>query len=542
MEGHQLVGQSEGCWLNACDFISTDGRGVDAFGELGFPKNWPKIYGTNPVLKTLVGKRGLCPAKKLCVMGVQTENERSHACGLYLRQLQSFENAEALQAHSGLRVVRGWAIFECYGEPAGTVFVAERYWWNATSDGWVDFTPRPPRWPHLLLAEALEETPKARSVFSRAEANLAARLVQLRFGAHEGASETGDPSGEVRALQEELLRASREADEACSEQRMWESKVAHRPSSGQCSARRDSSDTSFFVGSLVRVHKEGVAQDLVGQEATICSWDVDRGGWEVFLSTGETKSIQAENLQLVDQVEVEPKLSIFGCEVHGALSQGDRFDLWPLVHSGFIRTRVPERLLIRLNVECDELLAERASLSHAPFLEAEIKSGRQLRVRRPDAEYVNLLLTCADRLRRAIVDEDDIDEFKCELDTVWTVHQLAGDYNPVHFHTNQKAHFGFSSFLHLQLPPQLCSAHQRSRRDGARDGTTNFMWKADHPTRRNNLELSGNIECELAEGYLYVFPQWLQHFVWPFRGPGERRTMAANIALVPVALQGVQAR
>ncbi|CAK0792347.1 unnamed protein product [Prorocentrum cordatum] len=71
------------------------------------------------------------------------------------------------------------------------------------------------------------------------------------------------------------------------------------------------------------------------------------------------------------------------------------------------------------------------------------------------------------------------------------------------------------------------------RRDGAAAAsTTSFFWKADAGAGPESLDCPGSLECELAEGYLYVFPQWLQHHVWPFRGPGERRTLAGNIALL----------
>jgi hypothetical protein len=30
-------------------------------------------------------------------------------------------------------------------------------------------------------------------------------------------------------------------------------------------------------------------------------------------------------------------------------------------------------------------------------------------------------------------------------------------------------------------------------------------------------------------GKMYMFPSWLQHMVYPFKGDGERRTVAANL-------------
>lgn len=91
----------------------------------------------------------------------------------------------------------------------------------------------------------------------------------------------------------------------------------------------------------------------------------------------------------------------------------------------------------------------------------------------------------------------------------------------MHFHTNARCAFGFSSFLHLHLPSSCRGT----------DGSTSFIWKTDSPAA-GGLERPGLHELEMKEGCLHVFPQWVQHCVWPFRGSEERRTIAANIARV----------
>ena len=34
-----------------------------------------------------------------------------------------------------------------------------------------------------------------------------------------------------------------------------------------------------------------------------------------------------------------------------------------------------------------------------------------------------------------------------------------------------------------------------------------------------------------VEGKLLMFPNWLSHMVWPFKGEGERRTLSANFEI-----------
>eukprot|EP00913_Durusdinium_trenchii_P017900 g16819.t1 len=157
--------------------------------------------------------------------------------------------------------------------------------------------------------------------------------------------------------------------------------------------------------------------------------------------------------------------------------------------------------------------------------------GEQLTIQTPDPEFEEILLASAAMLGKTLIGDDD-EGTTYALDTVWTVHQMEGDYNPVHFHNNARSMFGFSSFLHLQLPPQV-GQRESPGEGGSEDGGTSFIWKTDSTATQGQLECPGVLSVEMQEGYLHVFPQWVQHFVWPFRGVGERRTIAANIARLP---------
>ena len=41
-------------------------------------------------------------------------------------------------------------------------------------------------------------------------------------------------------------------------------------------------------------------------------------------------------------------------------------------------------------------------------------------------------------------------------------------------------------------------------------------------------------------GKLLVFPSWLQHMVYPFKGEGERRTVASNLNCWDVTEQSIE--
>jgi hypothetical protein len=179
-----IVGQSQGYWISADDFVSTAELDAKNLGKIGFPRAWPECYTTSKALKSLIGKKGMCAGKKVAVVATPTSEESSKVKGLAFYPLQSFSNAERVEKVTGWPVVQGWAIFEHLEKATSAAFVAERIWWNNMPDGkWVDFTPRPEDWAELILAEALNGAPKGRTKLSAADAEIAAYLLQQRFGA-----------------------------------------------------------------------------------------------------------------------------------------------------------------------------------------------------------------------------------------------------------------------------------------------------------------------------------------------------------------------
>ncbi|CAK9051810.1 Hypothetical protein (Fragment) [Durusdinium trenchii] len=112
------VGRSEGYWLSRSDFIwSHPSDDLDVLGALSFPREWPKSYSSEG-LKSLIGKRGKIPAKRVAVAGVPTAEQLDKLRKVLesCRPLQSFHNAELAAQLGGLHVVRGWAIFERRGD------------------------------------------------------------------------------------------------------------------------------------------------------------------------------------------------------------------------------------------------------------------------------------------------------------------------------------------------------------------------------------------------------------------------------------------
>ena len=119
-------------------------------------------------------------------------------------------------------------------------------------------------------------------------------------------------------------------------------------------------------------------------------------------------------------------------------------------------------------------------------------------------------------------DGHELDVLEISLDHAWIVSQYEGEYNPVHFHT----YCDLSSVLYLKVPPldERSKNKELPEYKFSRDGMIEFIYKTACPT---GLE-KGSLSFTPEPGKLVIFPSNLLHTVYPFRGEGERRSIAFN--------------
>ena len=121
-----------------------------------------------------------------------------------------------------------------------------------------------------------------------------------------------------------------------------------------------------------------------------------------------------------------------------------------------------------------------------------------------------------------ISDGHELDKLEVNLDHAWIVSQYENEYNPIHFHT----YCDLSSVLYLKVP----SFDDRSKEGKLpeykfqRDGMIEFVYKTACPTGMEK----GSLSFMPVPGKLVIFPSNLLHTVYPFKGSGERRSIAFN--------------
>jgi hypothetical protein len=114
---------------------------------------------------------------------------------------------------------------------------------------------------------------------------------------------------------------------------------------------------------------------------------------------------------------------------------------------------------------------------------------------------------------------------RIRLDAFWIVSQHAGTPSPVHFHTGD-----VSGVLYLKVPEIEREEDEEKKTyiSGRQAGYINFLSGGKQRFSRSLISFKPRVAD------FYVFPGWLLHGAEPFRGTGERRSLAFN-AFVDVA-------
>ena len=125
-----------------------------------------------------------------------------------------------------------------------------------------------------------------------------------------------------------------------------------------------------------------------------------------------------------------------------------------------------------------------------------------------------------------------INEYKMHLNSIWVNEMKEHEYNPVHIHQGT-LHTGLSSVMILKLPEQ--TGIEYSAEDKPMNGTLQILGNS------SGQFCNSDYGPKLKERDFYVFPYDMRHCVYPFNGPGFRRTLSCNcdVDYDPVRIRSV---
>lgn len=222
------------------------------------------------------------------------------------------------------------------------------------------------------------------------------------------------------------------------------------------------------------------------------------------------------------------------------------FKFMPLPAVYLMEAEVPSSFSDDLNNYLDDLLKKKERRTNADSLVGQIHSeeGEQLRINHlcdelSEVRYIlcNLAAKYVAEFLRYTGQSLENDR-QVEIDEIWSVHSYAGDYNPLHDHGTKTA-MGVSCTTWTKVPEQISQLKEPKEglnyfhSSGCVDGFLEFVYGRNSVIDKERLVPTQDCVIKPTVGRVYFFPSWLQHLVYPFRGKGERRTVAANFNCFP---------
>ena len=133
----------------------------------------------------------------------------------------------------------------------------------------------------------------------------------------------------------------------------------------------------------------------------------------------------------------------------------------------------------------------------------------------------------------------------CEIKTedIWSVHSFEGEYNPIHSH-NVETGYGLATVTYTKLPEsmKIHKPEDEARynefglfKDDLAGITDGYISLQAGPQKNlqqlRNFETVQQIAVRPEVGLMIMFPIWMNHCVYPFKGKGERRSVASNLVI-----------
>ena len=193
-----------------------------------------------------------------------------------------------------------------------------------------------------------------------------------------------------------------------------------------------------------------------------------------------------------------------------------------------LRTQMPEVMVNALNEAIDMVSQDAEASEMLDWSEHLVgKVEQEIIIPRPAFQpYLNWLIhqvqmyVHASFQRLGMHDNPSLD---IRFVSWWAVRTLAGDFNPLHFHTD----CDLSLVGYLSVPDWDEELTEDEKDHYPCKGRIEFV------DGRPQIFSNHRVQFRPKVGELYVFPSWLQHTVYPFReSAGERRSFSANVCVL----------
>ena len=133
---------------------------------------------------------------------------------------------------------------------------------------------------------------------------------------------------------------------------------------------------------------------------------------------------------------------------------------------------------------------------------------------------------------RHYLEWNKIKDYGLHFNSIWVNTMFEHEYNPVHVHQGS-LFTGLSSVMVLKLPESF--GVEYSAPGQPQNGRLQILGSA------SGMFANIDYQPDIKERDFFIFPYDMRHCVYPFNGPGMRRTLAANMDVQydPIRNRGV---
>ena len=187
-----------------------------------------------------------------------------------------------------------------------------------------------------------------------------------------------------------------------------------------------------------------------------------------------------------------------------------------------LKVKIPDEILDKLNDYIDKIINDDSKLKKLNYGEALVGDVTQEFLL--EVEFVKSsgwleFLGNSCKIYTELTEGKKISKFN--LLKTWVVRQFQNEYNPTHWHGGHISGAGF-----LKVPKSLGQSTQQKKSKKYRGGNLQLI----HGARMFTCPSTFNITPEVGD--FYLFPNYLMHTVFPFKGTDEeRRSISFNASI-----------
>ena len=212
--------------------------------------------------------------------------------------------------------------------------------------------------------------------------------------------------------------------------------------------------------------------------------------------------------------------------------------IYPFQPPALLHDEIDKILLDKTNKMCDELLPDKEALEATSQLLDTIYHGYATNISKPFLELKEQIFTIAYNYIKAFEKSSTViildDNHRLAISKMWFLELDDKDYLQAHHHGTNNI---LSGVIYLKVTEdenydtEYPKKWERKGKTPYANGCIEFTYNPMVlPDKLISLD---TYLIRPEEGHLYIWPAWLFHTVYPYYGPGERRSLSFNITIAP---------